>query len=179
MSKAREFHGCMALFETPAALLEAVRMMRAAGCREIEVYSPCALEANEELLSRQSNGVAWSAFFGGLIGGLGTLGLQYYAAVFNYPIRVGGRPFASWPAFVPAGLEMTFLFAAAAAVLAMLLGNRLPRWYHPVFHIDGFARVSQDRYALVVREHDNGCDVDTLMNLLLRQHPLQVDKIPT
>lgn len=177
MSDTAGCYGCMAVFATPEALLDAVRAVQASGCSDIEIYAPCALDGLDELLPVRSNAVAWSALLGGLVGGLGTLGLEYYAAVVSYPIRVGGRPFASWPAFVPPALEMTFLFAAAAAVLAMLIGNRLPQWYHPVFHVERFARVSQDAFALVLKASDRH-DADSLAALLRRLQPVQVVEVP-
>jgi hypothetical protein len=176
MSNESDWYGCMAIFDRPGALLEAVRDVTASGYRDIEVYSPYALEELDALLPRRHH-VAWAAFIGGVLGGLGTFGLEYYAAVFNYPIRVGGRPFDSWPAFVPAGLEMTFLFAAAAGVLAMLIGNRLPQWYHPVFHIARFAHVSQDAFALVARAR-NDDDLDRLATVLRSTRAVQVEKVP-
>lgn len=177
MSDTPRYYGCMAVFDTQETLLEAVRMLRATGFHDLEVYTPCPLEDLNELLPPRSSSVAWSAFLGGACAGVGTLGVEYYAAVFSYPIRVGGRPFASWPAFIPPALEMTFLFAAVAAVLAMLLGNRLPQWYHPVFHVDRFTRVSQDAFALVVRAQA-GYDADSLAALLRRLHPAQVEQVP-
>lgn len=177
MSSKVEHYGCMALFDSGSALIQAVQMLRARGYRDLEAYTPCKLDELDHLLHPPSHRVTWAAFAGGFIGGIGTLALEYYAAVISYPIRVGGRPFASWPAFIPPALEMIFLFAAGASVLAMLVGNRLPQWYHPVFHIERFVRVSQDEFALVVKGQAQA-DAEIVIGLLQALNPVSVEKVP-
>jgi hypothetical protein len=178
MAQDEKRYGCMAFFQTPEALVEAVRALRKAGYEGIEAYTPFPVEALDEALDIHDKHVPLATFVGGAIGGIGMLAMQYVAAVIHYPIRVGGRPFASWPAFIPAALEVMFLFAALGGVLAMLVGNRLPKFYHPVFHIDRFERVSQDAFALVVRSDAAARDEERLRELLRGLDAVQVDEVP-
>ncbi|HUB88199.1 MAG TPA: DUF3341 domain-containing protein [Dyella sp.] len=176
MAKQAQRYGCMAFFETPESLVDAVRALRQAGYASIEAYTPFPVEALDEALGLAHTGVPLATFVGGAIGFVGMLVMQYIAAVLDYPERVGGRPFASWPAFIPAALEMTFLLAAAGGVLAMLVGNRLPKFYHAVFNVERFERVSQDQFALVVRLEEG--NTARLRELLQGLHALQVDEVP-
>lgn len=171
-------YGFMAFFESPEALVQAVYGVRGAGYQDVRAYTPFAVEALEEALELPPNHVPLATFVGGLIGGVGMLVMQYIAAVLHYPLRVGGRPFASWPAFIPPALEVTFLTAALGGVLAMLIGNRLPKFYHPVFNVDRFERASQDAFVLVVRLPSAKQDGEHLHALLRELHALQVDEVP-
>ena len=60
----------------------------------------------------------------------------------DYPINVGGRPLGSWPAFLPPAIEMAVLGAVLFGVIAMLIGNGLPRLHHPLFGVPEFERAS-------------------------------------
>ncbi|GAB2560776.1 DUF3341 domain-containing protein [Dyella jejuensis] len=171
-------YGCMAFFPTPEALVLAARALRKADYAGIEAYTPFAVKELDEALELPGNHVALATFAGGAIGFVGMLVMEYFSAVIDYPIRVGGRPFASWPAFIPPALEMTFLFAAAGGVLAMLIGNRLPAFYHPVFHVDRFEHASQDQFVLVVRMDDSQGDLERLRAVLEGLHPSQVEVVP-
>ena len=50
-------------------------------------------------------------------------------------MNVGGRPLASWPAFVIPSYELTILFSALTAAIGMIVLNGLPQPYHPVFNV--------------------------------------------
>ena len=93
---------------------------------------------------------------GGGITGLCTgLGLQVWVSAFAYPLNIGGRPYLSWPMFVPVTFELTILFAAFAAVFGMFALNGFPMPYHPVFNVERFtAHASQDRFFVAIEATD-------------------------
>ena len=147
-------YGVMAEFTTPAALLRAAGRLRARGYRNIEAYSPFPIHGLDTALGHGGSKVPWIVLCGAVVGASSGLLLQWWTSAVAYPIRVGGKPYFSVPAFVPITFELGVLFSAFAALLGMLALNRLPQPYHPVFNHSHFRRVTDDRFFLAVESGD-------------------------
>ncbi|MBC8030819.1 MAG: DUF3341 domain-containing protein [Pyrinomonadaceae bacterium] len=144
----------MAEFDNPTALVAAARSSYEAGYRRINGYSPYPIEELDEAIGFKHTTLPLIVLIGGILGGLGGFFMQYWMAVINYPLNVGGKPLNSWPAFIPITFECTILAAATAAVLGMLALNKLPQPYHPVFNNPNFALATRDRFFLVIEAND-------------------------
>jgi len=147
--------GMLAEFDSPEKLLSAVRTSRERGYSAMDAYTPFPIEGLGEALGAENASVAVAAMAGGIAGGVAGYALQYYAMAVAYPIDVGGRPYHSWPAFIPVTFELTVLGAALASLVAMLFFNGLPMPYHPVFHWDRFAAAGDDRFFLGIEAGDS------------------------
>jgi hypothetical protein len=146
--------GIMAEFESPNDLVIAARRAHDEGYRKMDAYTPYPIEALDAALGIPHTKLPYVVLGGGIVGCCVGFGLQVYASVFDYPLNVGGKPFYSWPAFIPPTFETTILFAAIAAVLGMLAMNGLPMPHHPVFNVPRFAMASRDRFFLCIESTD-------------------------
>ena len=147
-------YGIMAEFDNPSELVAAARRTHEAGYRRINGYSPYPIEELTEAIGFTRTTLPLIVLIGGILGGLGGFFMQYWMEVVDYPLNVGGKPFNSWPAFIPITFECTVLVAAFAAVLGMLVLNKLPQPYHPVFNAPNFALATRDKFFLVIEAND-------------------------
>jgi hypothetical protein len=171
-------YGVMAQFETPEQLLEAANRAHAAGYRKMDAYSPMPIEGLAEAVGFGFNWVAPIVLFFGLSGGAGGFGLLWWISVIAYPHNIGGRPFNSWPAYIPITFECTVLLAALSAVIGMLALNKLPQPYHPVFNVESFAkRASIDRFFLCIEASDPKFDVAKTKAFLEQLNPEEVAEV--
>lgn len=161
-------YGLMAEFKTPNLLRQGARQAREEGYQEIEAYTPFPVEGLEKILNRSRKRARIPLFtlIGGCIVGAGIYLTEYYAAVIDFPINIGGRPHHSWPAFIPVVVEVAILGAALGAVITMFLLSGLPRLYHPVFNVPQFDRATQDRFFLCIGANDARFDKDKTRHFL-------------
>ncbi|RZI44017.1 DUF3341 domain-containing protein [Herbaspirillum sp. HC18] len=172
-------YGLIAEFRTGDALLEAARRARDDGYREVEAYAPYPVEGIAEAVGFRRTRVPFITLAGGVAGGLGGYFLQWYAAVIDYPINVGGRPLHSWPSFIPATFELTILGAAVAAVFGMLIANGLPQLRHPIFNAPDFEQATRNRFFLCLPAHDARFDLRRSKDFLQTLQPLSVAEVPS
>ena len=170
-------YGLMAEFETPTELVEAAERARLAGYRRMDAYTPIPIEELSEALGLRRTRLPLLVLLGGIAGGLAGYGLQYWASAIEYPLNVAGRPFNSWPQFVPITFETTVLGAALTCFFAMWALNRLPQPYHPVFNVPAFARASSDRFFLCIEAADPRFDRDATLRFLQELHPVGVSEV--
>ena len=147
-------YGMMAEFATPHDLIAAAEAARSAGYRRMDAFTPFPIERLSEALGHRPSRVPMLVLIGGIVGALAGYGLQYWISAVTYPINVGGRPYNSWPAFIPVTFEVTILVAGIFTVFGMLALNGLPTPYHPVFNVARFALASRDRYFLCIESKD-------------------------
>src|SRR5579884_2497608 len=100
-------YGIIAEFAEPDDLIEATQDAYDRGYRMMEAYTPFPVHGLPEALGFAHNKIPAVVLIGGITGGLTGFFMQWYSAVISYPIDVGGRPFNSWPAFIPITFEMT------------------------------------------------------------------------
>jgi hypothetical protein len=151
--------GLMAEFASGEELVEAAKRVRTEGYRKFDAYSPFHVHGLVEAMGFKDRALRYVVLACGILGASAGYFLQYYSAVKDYPIVIGGRPLHSWPAFIVPTFETTILLAAISAVVGMLALNGLPMPYHPVFNVKRFREhASSDALFLVIEAKDGKFD---------------------
>jgi len=170
-------HGVVAKFNDADSLVVAARKAREAGYKNMDAYSPFPIHGLSDAIGFKDVKVPWAIFFAGCAGLVGGLALQYYTAVIDYPMNVGGRPLFSWVSFIPVTFECTILLSGLTAVFGMLAINGLPKPYHPIFNAKDFDRASQDAFFLCIEKSGDDFDADSVEKFMLSLEPVHVEQV--
>jgi len=173
----KPIYGLVAEFDNPSALVNAARAAREKGYRKLDAYSPFPIEELQEALHLGRNKLPLIVLIGGILGGLTGYFLQYYVAVIDFPINVGGRPLNSWPSFIIITFELTILFGAISTVLGLLALCGLPMPYHPVFNVQRFALASRNRFFLCIEARDPLFEAEKTYEFLESLGPREVSEV--
>lgn len=168
MAESSQTYGLLAQFDTPAETMHAAEVVRDHGFRRWDVYTPFPVHGMDEAMGLKNSQVGWFTFIAGASGlTLGML-MIWWMNAYDYTIVVGGKPLFS-PIFAfPVAYECTILLGAFGSLFGMLILNRLPRLYHPLFKSPRFRHVTHDKFFIAIEAADPKYD-DTATRQLLEQ----------
>src|SRR5699024_8098307 len=87
----------MVEFRSADELKDAVRVLADKGYTRIEADSPVPIDAG---IRRTYSWLPVGVFIAGLLGGIASYAIQWYANAYAYPLDIGGRPTHAVPAFI-------------------------------------------------------------------------------
>ncbi|MBU54712.1 MAG: hypothetical protein CL920_38945 [Deltaproteobacteria bacterium] len=161
-----KYYGALAEFPTPSSLYHACEEVRDAGFRKWDAHTPFPVHGLEKAMGIPASKVPWIVLVMGLTGCSLALLMQWWMNAIDYRFIISGKPLFSLPAFIPVTFELTVLFGAAGAVFGMLALNRLPQFYHSLFHSERFARVTDDKFFISIESVDPQFDVEDTVAFL-------------
>ena len=172
-----EQYGIMAQFDTPADTMRAAERVRDAGFKQWDVHTPFAVHGMDKAMGLKNAPIGWFTFFGGLTGYTSGMLMIYYMNSFDYDIVVGGKPLFSGFYSFPVAYELTILLGAFGSLFGMLMMNRLPRHYHPLLKNKRFAKVTHDKFFVVIECSDLAYDEAATRALLEGTDPQHIEMV--
>lgn len=148
-------------------VLDATRDCRLAGFEIDDVYTPYAVHGMDEAMGLRRSRLTWVCFIAGACGCAFALWFQYYTQAISWPINVGGKDPWQVPAYVPVAFEFTVLIGGLSTMLALFFRSRLFPGKRARLPITG---VTDDKFALVLRQRDSSFDGERARAIFARHH---------
>jgi hypothetical protein len=160
------YFGILAEFATPSDLYRACERVRDAGFTRWDAHTPFPVHGLDKAMGLRASPLPWIVLAAGLTGAALGFILQWWVHASAYPLVISGKPYFSWPAYIPITFELGVLFAAFGAVFGMFGLNRLPMHYHPLFSSQVFGRVTDDAFFISIESWDPKFDASGTGTLL-------------
>ncbi|MBC7784996.1 MAG: DUF3341 domain-containing protein [Burkholderiales bacterium] len=183
--------GLCAEFDDVTAVTETAARVRDAGFKYWDVHSPFPIHGIDHAMGIRPTILPVLVLMGGLTGCLFGITMTAWINAFEfkmpapfnwtnlqgYQFFISGKPLWSLPAFIPVIFECTVLFSALTTVFGMLLLNKLPMLYNPLFRLKNFRRATSDRFFIVIDAGDPNFDRQKTAELLRSGGAVSVETV--
>lgn len=160
-----------AIFAHERDLLAVVRELRANRLPIHDVFTPYPVHGIETALGLRDTRIGWVCAVFGLSGAALALLFQEWTSVVSWSLNVGGKPYDSWPAFVPVVFEVGVLCGGIASVLALFY---LCGLYPGKEASQPSPRITDDRFAVIVDASVADFDMDRAREIIGKHGGLQI-----
>jgi mono/diheme cytochrome c family protein len=166
---AKKVYGVTALFNKPDEIKHAAEETVKSGYTKFDVNSPYPVHGFEKFMNIKSSMIGYVTLFFGLFGASFAFLFMTWVTSSNYKLIIGGKPYFTWPAFIPITFEVTVLSAALGTVGVLLfILLRFPGTSHPLHDTDYMKAVSSDKFGLVITAIDPLFDEQRVKDFLSR-----------
>lgn len=183
--------GLCAEYDDVTAVTEAAAKVRDAGFKYWDVHSPFPIHGIDPAMGIRPTILPWLVLAGGLTGCTFGVVMTAWINAFEmkmpapfdwtnlqgYQFLISGKPLWSLPANIPVIFECTVLFSALTTVFGMLLLNKLPMLYNPLFKLKNFRRATSDRFFIVIDAGDEKYDQTQTLELLKSTGAVSVETV--
>lgn len=165
----RTLFAITALFDSPDAIIHAAEEVAKAGYKQFDVNTPYPVHGMDRAMKLRQSRLGIFTFVFGLLGTISIVGFMSWITLVDYRLVIGGKPFWTWPAFVPIAFEITVLLASVLTVVTMIvLYFRFPNNSHPLHDTPYMKQVSSDRFGICVQANDHQFNEAAIRQLLTK-----------
>jgi len=153
------------VFDNEHALIDAFENALEKGVIIEEVYTPYPIH---EILHgmKVKTRITNAAFFYGVFGVISLLGFMYYAAVIDWPLQFGGKPFNSFPSFIVVTIVATILIITLLTLFTFSVRSKI----YPGKKADIIdKRATNDKFIIVLDQAKMGIEMPEV-TLLFETH---------
>ncbi|MCY1720521.1 DUF3341 domain-containing protein [Prolixibacteraceae bacterium Z1-6] len=153
----------LGVFNDEATLVDAFEKVKEKGILPLEVYTPYPVHEILEGMPTKTR-ITHAAFFYGLFAATGILGFLTYAAVIDWPLQYGGKPFNAFPSFIVVTivatiLSITLLTLFTFSARAQVFPGKKPEIFHE--------RATDDKFVMVIDKESMGDKSKDIESIIL------------
>ncbi len=164
--------GIAAFFDLPDDLMLAAAHTRDSKWDNFDAFSPFPIHGMDDAMGLGRSWIPWVTFGAGSAGLMTAIALQFGTMTFDWPMIIGGKPYAPWPSFVPVMFELTVLMAGCISALVMLIAAGC---FKKPLIID--PELTQDRFALWISADDEEFDLAAIKEFMETLDPVEIRTI--
>ncbi len=162
MSSKQE-QGLLGIFTHPHDLVDAIEKVRQKlKIKNLDAFTPFPLHEVIHALGIKRSKIPFVTLLMGLIGMILGFGFQSWTMAIDWPINIGGKPYISWPAFIPITFELTILIGGLSTVASLFFLCRLPNRKKPSMDLS----LTDNRFGLFVDQDDPHFSADEITKIL-------------
>ncbi|WP_346855255.1 DUF3341 domain-containing protein [uncultured Draconibacterium sp.] len=153
----------LGVFNDEATLVDAFEKVKEKGIQPVEVYTPYPVHEILEGMPTRTR-ITHAAFFYGLLAATGILSFLTYAAVIDWPLQYGGKPFNAFPSFIVVTivatiLSITLLTLFTFSARAQIFPGKKPQIFHE--------RATDDKFVMVLDKESMGDKSKDIESIIL------------
>lgn len=171
-------YGLLAQLPNPEKLMHACARMRDEGFTRWDAHTPFPIHGLDKAMGLKRSMVSAFVLVLGLSGAAAGMLLQWWTSAVDYPLVISGKPFFSWPAFVPIMFECGVLGGATGALMGLFVMGKLPQHHHALFNSERFAQVTDDAFFISVEAADPKYDTEATAELLRDIGATYIETVP-
>lgn len=155
----------LAVFNDEDQLVEAFEKIKACGVKPVEVYTPYPVHEILEGMGKKTY-ISHAAFFYGLFAAIGILSFLYYAAVIDWPLNYGGKPFNSFPSFIVVTIVATIL---SVTILTLFTFSARAKIFPGKKAVILHQQATDDKFVIVLDKENLGEQIEEITTII-REH---------
>lgn len=150
------------VFNDEDSLLDAFRKVKGKGVCPVEVFTPYPIHEILVGMGKKTR-ITHAAFFYGLFSAIGILAFLYYAAVIDWPLNYGGKPFNTFPSFIVVIIVTTILAITLLTLFTFSARAKIFPGKKPVIvHRDA----TNDKFVMVIDKNGLGENYETVQKII-------------
>ncbi len=152
----------MGVFDDEATLVDAFEKIKEKGILPLEVYTPYPIHEILEGMGKKTR-ITHAAFFYGVFAAVGILGFLTYAAVIDWPLQYGGKPFNAFPSFIVVTIVATILSITLLTLFTFSARAKIfPGKKAEIFH----EHATDSKFVMVLDKESLGTNTEVVQSII-------------